>query len=180
MKRNKIEEEIDETTPYDVIVYSSLNCDFGVKLNEDFAKPGETVFGNEMVKSLGGKGYIYVYYKKQPIIRRTTNNENNNRLNSAVAIARMGGKVLLIGCIGSDGEGEFLLEGLKNEGIKIDYIKKKNNIGTGVAFILVNKQGENMITVVGGANREKEIMSENELRVVLKKGKVRRKKKQFI
>jgi ribokinase len=89
---------------------------------------GETVAGYAFQTHFGGKG-----------------------ANQAVAIARLGYPVQLIGRLGSDRFGEELQEGLEREGIDITGVKKVDGT-SGMAILVVSSRGENCIVVTSGAN----------------------------
>ena len=72
--------------------------------------------------------------------------------NAAVALARGGGDAVLVGCIGDDDFGRMELSHLRQEGVNVDGVRVDSEAATGVAFILVDAQGENTILVVNGAN----------------------------
>jgi len=91
--------------------------------------PGETLIGNKFSTAAGGKG-----------------------ANQAVAAARLGGDVSFIGCIGNDQLGENALKVLKTDNIDIKYVSKSKTNPSGVAFIFVDKEGQNSIGVASGAN----------------------------
>ncbi|MDD3168149.1 MAG: ribokinase [Eubacteriales bacterium] len=111
-----------------VTVVGSLNMDFVIKAPA-IPKPGETVLGNKFQQTPGGKGG-----------------------NQAAAAARLGAKVTMIGAVGKDEFGEKLIRSLKKDGVKTDYIFTKEGTITGIASIVVEKSGNNAITVVSGAN----------------------------
>jgi len=96
---------------------------------ERFPNPGETVTGGIFKQFLGGKG-----------------------ANQAVASARSGSKTTFICKIGTDAFGDQMISQLKSEGINIKYIVRDSGEPSGVAFILIDKTGENMISVAPGAN----------------------------
>ena len=89
---------------------------------------GETVAGYDFQTHHGGKG-----------------------ANQAVAIARLGYPVQLIGRLGSDRFGEELKEGLQREGVDITGVQTVDGT-SGIAVIVVSSQGENCIVVTPGAN----------------------------
>lgn len=111
-----------------IVVVGSCNTDMVVKVNE-LPKPGETVLGEDFNIYHGGKG-----------------------ANQAVAIARFGGSVSFVTKIGDDQFGKQSLESLQNEGIDISNIITDPTLSTGVALIVVNREGENSIAVASGAN----------------------------
>lgn len=110
-----------------VVVVGSINMDL-VTLAPRFAGPGETVLGERFLTVPGGKG-----------------------ANQAVAAARLGAEVTLIGALGDDTFGEQLREGLAREGIALDYVSRIDYCGSGTASITV-AGGENEIIVVPAAN----------------------------
>ncbi|WP_206459892.1 ribokinase [Anaerovorax sp. IOR16] len=113
-----------------ITVIGSLNMDLVINTSK-LPKPGETVMGKEFKQVPGGKGG-----------------------NQAAAIARLGANVQMIGCIGKDAMGEVLKKSLEKDGVDTNHIIEKENISTGVAAILVEESGGNMITVAPGANFE--------------------------
>lgn len=109
-----------------IFVMGSLNMD--ISINTDiFPKEGETVIGNGFITNPGGKG-----------------------ANQAVAAARQGANVFMLGAVGNDLYGKELLENLKNNKINTKYVLKKD-ASTGVAVIIVQK-GKNRIILSSGAN----------------------------
>jgi ribokinase len=70
--------------------------------------------------------------------------------NQAVAAARLGASVRLVGCVGADPVAEEALAGLRAAGVELDV--REVDAPTGVAIILVAGDGENVIVVVPGAN----------------------------
>lgn len=92
---------------------------------------GETLFGQGFALSPGGKG-----------------------ANQAVAAARLGAEVAMIGSVGRDAFGSELLEIMRQEHIDVRHIAQSNSQATGVASIVVDGEGENRIIVVPGANIE--------------------------
>ena len=92
-------------------------------------KPGETVTGGQFVLAAGGKG-----------------------ANQAVAAARLGAEVAFLAKVGSDMFGDQAIENYKREGIAVDLILRDPTRHTGVALILVDERGENLISVASGAN----------------------------
>jgi len=111
-----------------ITVVGSINMDLVVG-TERFPKQGETVLGNLYTTVPGGKG-----------------------ANQAVAAARLGGKVGMIGAGGTDPFGDDLASNLKNEGINTGGIKRVEG-PSGIANILLS-EGDNRIIVVPGANHE--------------------------
>ena len=111
-----------------ITVVGSLNMDFVINAPV-IPRPGETVIGNRFLQTPGGKGG-----------------------NQASAAARLGSKVTMIGAVGKDELGDKLILALKKDGVKTDYILKKEGVSTGIASIVVERSGNNAITVVSGAN----------------------------
>ena len=113
--------------PANVVVVGSLNMDLVVGV-ERHPKPGETVIGGDLQRFPGGKG-----------------------ANQAVAAARLGARVRMVGRVGLDEYGAELLRGLENEGIDALGVGRVGT-PTGVALISVDVQGQNAIVVSPGAN----------------------------
>ncbi|MBB3908353.1 ribokinase [Anoxybacteroides rupiense] len=110
-----------------ITVIGSLNMDL-VTVTKRVPEQGETVLGEKFHLIPGGKG-----------------------ANQAVAAARLGAEVHMIGAVGSDTFGEVLKRQLDNEGIFIDGVKPVTDVETGTAMITVS-DGDNRIIVVPGAN----------------------------
>ncbi len=113
---------------YPVIVVGSINMDLVVNADHVPA-PGETILGDKLRTLAGGKG-----------------------ANQAVAAARSGASVAMVGRIGPDTFGSELREGMRAEGINVDAIGTCKHDPTGVALITVAANGENAIVVAPGAN----------------------------
>lgn len=111
-----------------ILVVGSLNMDFVIN-TDHMPKPGETIFGKTFFLVPGGKG-----------------------ANQAYAIGKLGGKVVMIGGIGTDEYGEMLINNLNSVGVSTEFIKRIPEGDTGKAFIIVDKTGENSIVVIRGAN----------------------------
>lgn len=118
----------DDSTPFDVVVVGSLNLDL-VAVAERHPSPGETVTGTSYDEYPGGKG-----------------------LNQAVAAARSGARVAMVGCVGDDAAGEHLRSVVDAEGIDASGLITSTVAPTGRALITVDADGENTIVVVSGAN----------------------------
>ncbi|WP_457629618.1 ribokinase [Oceanithermus sp.] len=110
-----------------VVVVGSLNMDLVVPVARH-PKPGETVIGGDLRRFPGGKG-----------------------ANQAVAAARLGARVRMVGRVGGDTYGVELKEGLEAEGIETTDVAK-TDAPTGVALISVSEDGQNAIIVSPGAN----------------------------
>jgi ribokinase len=120
--------QMDETMKNEILVIGSLNYDLVISADH-LPVPGETIIGGNLKTYPGGKG-----------------------ANQAVAAARMGGKVSMIGHIGKDGYGDALITTLQNDGIDSQWISQDGEEATGVAMITVDKAGLNTIVVASGAN----------------------------
>ena len=111
-----------------IVVFGSLNMDI-VSVARRLPRPGETVPGSEFYTTPGGKG-----------------------ANQAVACARLGAYVQMVGHVGGDNLGRELINSLESESIGISGIDVVNAGNTGVAMISVDDSGENTIVAVYGAN----------------------------
>ncbi|KRV47463.1 ribokinase [Wenjunlia vitaminophila] len=110
-----------------VLVVGSANADLVVQVDRHPA-PGETVLGSDLRVHPGGKG-----------------------ANQAVAAARLGARVGLVGRIGTDAHGDLLVGSLVREGVDTSTVLR-DDAPTGVALIAVGSTGENSIVVSPGAN----------------------------
>jgi ribokinase len=119
---------VPEVTVGGVIVVGAINVDF-VVVTPRLPGPGETVVGRRLQTYGGGKG-----------------------ANAAVAAARAGADVRLIGAVGADDTGAAAVAELAAEGIDTAAIAVLAGESTGVALIVVDEQGENQIAVGAGAN----------------------------
>jgi ribokinase len=113
-----------------VTVLGSLNMDISVSVPR-LPGPGATVLGSAARFTPGGKG-----------------------ANQAVAAARLGADVRMVGCVGDDDFGRQLLAALRAEGVDAGAVRAVPGIPTGLAMISVDRAGENLITVAPGANHE--------------------------
>jgi ribokinase len=111
-----------------VVVVGSVNVDLVVAA-PSLPRPGETVTGGTFARHGGGKG-----------------------ANQAVAAARAGASVALVGAVGADDLGEEALRELAAEGVDVTAVARLDGIATGVAAIVVDERGENQIAVASGAN----------------------------
>lgn len=71
--------------------------------------------------------------------------------NQAVAAARMGGDVSMVGAVGQDAPGEMCLNALSASGVKVEHVKQVSS-ATSTALVMVEESGENQIVVTAGAN----------------------------
>lgn len=111
-----------------IVEVGSLNMDLVVRMPR-IPKPGETLLGGVFATFPGGKG-----------------------ANQAVAAARLGAMVTMVGRVGADAFGRELLTLLKEEGIETRFIGVDEKAATGVALIEVDEHGQNSIAVASGAN----------------------------
>lgn len=112
-----------------VCVVGSLNMDLVIRAPR-LPTRGETVTGGEFATFRGGKG-----------------------ANQAVAAARLGAGVSIVGCVGDDLFGRQLLDGLREEGVDTRAVRVDRGTPSGVALITVDPAGHNTIVVAPGANR---------------------------
>jgi len=110
-----------------ILVIGSINYDL-VVFTPRHPAPGETILGEKFLTFPGGKG-----------------------ANQALAAARLGGNVQMLGNVGNDNFGEELLQNLQKNMVDISHIRKTDT-STGTAHITVNASGQNSIIVVPGAN----------------------------
>ncbi len=113
---------------FDVAVIGSVNLDL-VATTDRLPGPGETVSGNAYAEHAGGKG-----------------------LNQAVAAARSGASVAMVGAVGDDEAGTRLCSIARDDGVDVEAIVVVSGAPTGRALISVDGTGENSIVVVPGAN----------------------------
>lgn len=110
-----------------ICVIGSLNMDLVVNVDE-MPKKGQTLIGSAFKEVPGGKG-----------------------ANQAVAMARLGADIRMIGKVGKDSFGETLINQLKSDKVNTKYIHRED-CASGVAMITVDKNAENSIVVAPGAN----------------------------
>ena len=110
-----------------IVVVGSCNIDITVECDR-WAKPGETIFGNRLTVNPGGKG-----------------------ANQAVAAARLGAEVKMVGCIGDDVYGQLVQKALKDNNVDATYVKVLSGENSGTAHITV-AENDNSIIVIKAAN----------------------------
>lgn len=110
-----------------IVVFGSINLDL-VFSAPVLPRPGETVLTPGMLMAPGGKG-----------------------ANQAVAAARAGAEVAMIGCVGRDAFAETALAGLRAASVDLTGVEE-GNATTGCAAVCVDAAGENQIMVASGAN----------------------------
>jgi ribokinase len=111
-----------------VTVLGSLNMDISVSVPR-LAGPGETVLGADARLQPGGKG-----------------------ANQALAAARLGASVRMVGCCGADDFGVSCRAALRGAGVDVTAVRVAEQASTGLALISVDQAGENSIIVAPGAN----------------------------
>ena len=112
----------------EIAVVGSANLDLVVDV-ETIPVPGETVLGGDLRRIPGGKG-----------------------ANQAVAAARLGRRVAMIGRVGDDGAGTTLREALASAGVDTTNLRTTQGTPSGTALIAVGADGDNAIVVSPGAN----------------------------
>ena len=111
-----------------VVVMGSINMDLVIRVPR-LPRPGDTVLGDRLLTIPGGKG-----------------------ANQAVAAARLGAPVRMVGRVGSDAFGAQLVDGLRADGVDVSGVTVDATEPTGAALIVVEQGGENTVTVAPGAN----------------------------
>lgn len=111
----------------DVVVLGSLNLDLVAEV-ASLPRPGETVHAGALREECGGKG-----------------------ANQAVAAARLGSRVALVGAVGEDDVGQRLREQLAAESVDVSAVRRVSG-RSGTALIFVAANSENVIAVAAGAN----------------------------
>jgi ribokinase len=111
-----------------VVVVGSLNIDLAA-FCERLPSPGETLLAQRLQRNAGGKG-----------------------LNQAIAAARAGVEVALVGIVGDDGDGVAVVREAKAAGVDVAGVGRAEGTPTGCALITVDGRGEDTIVVAAGAN----------------------------
>ena len=111
----------------DVVVIGSVNADLVLQV-ERHPRPGETLLGRESVTLPGGKG-----------------------ANQAVAAARLGASVAMVGAVGTDPNAEVALQGLREADVDLTHVARADG-ATGLAVVTLSDDAENSIIVIPGAN----------------------------
>lgn len=132
----------------DIVVFGSIVQDL-ISYSQRFPRPGESVRGKSFEAGCGGKG-----------------------ANQAAQIARLGGRVVMIGRVGNDIFGPLNIENLKKSGVITDYIEKSDTAGTATATITVTDEGENAVVVTLGANLETQPSRADQLENVIASSKL--------
>jgi ribokinase len=111
-----------------IAVVGSSNMDLVVK-SKRIPVTGETILGGDFIMVPGGKG-----------------------ANQAVAAAKLGAQVFFIAKLGDDIFGLQSLNNFKKEGVNTRYVLQTKDAPSGVALIMVDDEGNNIIVVAPGAN----------------------------
>lgn len=111
-----------------ILVVGSINMDICLRV-KDIPRPGETVLSQSISKNPGGKG-----------------------ANQAVAAAKLGGEVVMLGCVGDDEHGGMLFHSLQSAGVNTQHILIRQGCASSSAFICIADSGENAIVVDSSAN----------------------------
>jgi len=131
-----------------ILVVGSINMDLVVRVQKT-PMPGETVLGGDFATYPGGKGS-----------------------NQAVAAARMGGDVTMVGRVGQDDFGNTLIKTLVDNQISTTHVIKDSDAATGIAMIAVAADGENSIVVASGANYQVSVEDVNNAREFMREADV--------
>ena len=110
-----------------IYIIGSINTDLVIS-TPYIPKAGETLAGSGFFTARGGKG-----------------------ANQAVAAARLGGNVIMCGCVGNDDFGTAAIKALETVGIDVKNVRKIDGVPTGTAVIIV-ENGDNRIILDKGAN----------------------------
>jgi len=113
-----------------IVVVGSSNMDLVVK-SPRIPAIGETILGGDFIMVPGGKG-----------------------ANQAVAAAKLGAEVYFIAKLSDDVFGEQSLNNLRKEGVNTKYVTQTQEAPSGVALIMVDEGGNNVIVVAPGANQK--------------------------
>lgn len=111
-----------------IVIVGSLNADLVVCVPR-FPGPGETLTGTDFARFPGGKG-----------------------ANQAYGVARLGGPAHIVGQVGADDHGAWLVEHLRVGGVDTTHVARVPGQPTGVALITIDASGQNHIVIVAGAN----------------------------
>jgi ribokinase len=116
--------------PVRALVVGSLVQDLSFRIPKR-PQPGEVVIAEEYGSFRGGKGY-----------------------NQAVALARLGAEVTMVGAVGHDEHGEGFIEALRREGVDAERIVRLPAASTGLAVPMITPDGDVAFVQHPGANRE--------------------------
>lgn len=113
-----------------IIVFGSINMDVNMEVAV-FPKAGETILSPDYEMGPGGKG-----------------------ANQSLAAARNGVKTAIVGKVGDDGMGNRILTNLRRNEVMTSGVATSDFLPTGMAFVVREKTGENLIIVASGANSD--------------------------
>lgn len=111
-----------------ILVIGSLNLDMTVQVDHT-PVVGETILSKKMEMNAGGKG-----------------------ANQACALGKLGADVIMLGAVGRDMYADIQMDSLNKAGVDTTRVIVKDDVSTGIALITVNRDGDNSIIVVSGAN----------------------------
>jgi ribokinase len=132
--QNKLENSMKK-----IFIVGSINTDLVIS-TPYMPKLGETITGGDFFNAHGGKG-----------------------ANQAVAASKLGGQVMMCGCVGDDLFGKEALLSLAQAGVNTSFIRQCNGVATGTAIIVV-EHGDNRIILDKGANA---LLTQNDIDVFL-------------
>lgn len=121
---------VNRATEPNIVVIGGFTMDLVVKTAKA-PDNGETVLGTEFNRFPGGKGG-----------------------NQAVAAARLGGNVTMIGKLGTDSFGDEVFSLLQKDGINTRFVEREEDYPTGIGSIVLDQNGDNRIIVIPGANSQ--------------------------
>jgi ribokinase len=116
------------TRVYDIVSVGGIAADLILR-SPVFPSPGTCLTATALHHGLGGKA-----------------------ANQAVAAARLGGRVALVGRVGDDDAGRSALARLRHEGVAVDVVTRDRDVGTGAVILHRNDGGEKQVVVFPGAN----------------------------
>ncbi len=114
--------------PHKIVVIGSSNVDLIMKM-ERLPEKGETITDADFVQTYGGKG-----------------------ANQAVAVARAGGQVVFVNCVGDDAYTPPMVQNFRNDSIDTRYVFSETGIASGHALVMIGDGGNNYLSVAPGAN----------------------------
>lgn len=126
-----------------IVVVGSINVDLSAQVLRH-PLPGETVHGTGGQMLPGGKG-----------------------ANQAVAAARLGGSVTMVGAVGTDSAADTALSCLQESGVDLTHVARVDG-STGLAVVTVDQHGENSIVVIAGANAAVDAQRVNDAAAVIR------------
>ena len=130
MSSSQLNMSVDVGRQARIVVLGGINMDL-IATTPRLANPGETVIGDTFYTAPGGKGG-----------------------NQAVAASRMGGRVSMIGRVGTDIFGPILLKELQGYGVDVEGVATDSEHSSGIAVILLNAERQNHIVQILGANMQ--------------------------